>query len=116
MRVNQAVLLQDKIEDEAYLKVLRDELEEFGLRHGPLDFVLFQAGVDVLASDRLGRLSLTLEGVKQRDKLVYDFVKSQGGRMISFCGGGYHEKGNKADLQNVVAAHVQQIHEMSKHF
>ena len=51
--------------DEAYLAALRTLLARV-IAHGP-DIVFYQSGVDPLASDTLGRLALSLEGLRQRD-------------------------------------------------
>lgn len=62
----------------------RLKLEEF-------DLVLYQAGVDPLASDRLGRLSLTREGLDQRNTMVFEKLHSVALPTVVFMGGGYAE-------------------------
>lgn len=114
--LGKSVLLEDRLQDDAYLEVLERELQLFVRAHGKFDFILYQAGVDVLEGDKLGRLGLTLNGLKRRDAMVYALAKSMGARCLSFCGGGYFEKDDKIGLENVVAAHVQQILEMRNAF
>lgn len=65
------------------------------------DFVHFQSGVDVLATDKLGRLSLTLEGCFQRDAFVLNTMKQHGIPVVCTMGGGYSE-----DLEQIVEAHA----------
>jgi acetoin utilization deacetylase AcuC-like enzyme len=51
--------------------------------------IFYQSGVDTLAGDRLGRLALTLDGLKQRDRLVLE--ASRGIPLVITLGGGYAE-------------------------
>jgi len=55
------------------------------------DFVVFQSGVDTLATDTLGRLSLTLEGLRERDRLVLESVRAAGVPLLITLGGGYSQ-------------------------
>ena len=51
------------------------------------EVVFYQSGVDALAGDRLGRLALTLDGLKQRDRLVLE--ASRAIPLVITLGGGY---------------------------
>lgn len=53
------------------------------------DLIIFQAGVDVLDDDRLGRMALSQKGVKRRNELVYKFASDLGIPMVICMGGGY---------------------------
>ena len=53
------------------------------------DLVFFQAGVDGLASDALGLLKLSREGMKKRNEKVFQWRKNIGLPMSIFMGGGY---------------------------
>jgi acetoin utilization deacetylase AcuC-like enzyme len=75
--------------DEEYLRVLKAALPRVW-EFRP-DFVFYQAGVDGLASDRLGRLRLSLEGLKERDRLVMRGVRELGVPFVITLGGGYSE-------------------------
>jgi acetoin utilization deacetylase AcuC-like enzyme len=55
------------------------------------DIVFFQAGVDALATDKLGRLSLSQEGMRNRDQLVISQARDQGVPLVITLGGGYSE-------------------------
>ena len=81
------VALPDGMEDEAYLRRLDEVLPAiFAFRP---DIVFYQSGVDPLASDVLGRLSLTPRGLIERDKMVLAAVRSYGAPLVLTSGGGY---------------------------
>jgi acetoin utilization deacetylase AcuC-like enzyme len=73
--------------DEAYLAALDRWLPE-ALAFDP-DLVLFQGGVDPLAVDKLGHLSLTREGLAGRNARVLDAVEGLGVPVVVLMGGGY---------------------------
>jgi acetoin utilization deacetylase AcuC-like enzyme len=81
------VAFPDGSGDEEYLSRLKETLPLVG------DFrpemLLYQAGVDGLAGDRLGRLSLSLDGLKERDRLVLEFAHGSGIPTVVTLGGGY---------------------------
>ncbi len=81
------VALPDGTGDEDYLRALSDHLPAvFEFRP---DFVLYQAGVDPLAEDRLGRLALTYNGLIRRDRAVLHACKGHGIPVSMAIGGGY---------------------------
>ena len=73
--------------DEDFLAVV-DEALQVGLRYRP-DLLLFQAGVDGLEADALGRLSLTRRGMQQRNQKVFDACLAARIPCVVFMGGGY---------------------------
>ena len=83
------VELEDGLGDEAYLALLGPALQRVW------DFapqiVFFQAGVDGLATDRLGRLTLTMEGLLERDRLVIGAARQQAIPLVITIGGGYSD-------------------------
>lgn len=84
---NLDVALPDGTEDEDYLRALDDALPAaFDFRP---DIVLFQAGVDPLKEDRLGRLSLSQEGLYARDEMVLTACRAAGVPVSMAIGGGY---------------------------
>lgn len=83
--------LPDRIEDSAYLKVLDDALPKLLERAEP-DFIFYQSGVDVLASDKLGKMALTIDGCRQRDKKVLELCKNNRIPVVVSMGGGYSER------------------------
>ena len=65
------VALADGTGDDDYLELLRSHLDEVLNRHQP-DFVFYLAGADPFEGDRLGRLKLTIDGLRTRDEIVLD--------------------------------------------
>lgn len=86
-------------EDEEYLKTLADTLPRLLHQHQP-ELVFFQAGVDVLATDKLGKLSLTKEGCLRRDRLVFKSCADFGVPVATCMGGGYSVR-----MADIVDAH-----------
>ena len=74
-------------EDEEYLQILDDVLSK--LSEMKFDLIFFQAGVDGLASDALGLLNLSRQGLNQRNLKVFEWRQSLGLPMVIFMGGGY---------------------------
>ncbi len=93
--------LADGVEDGFYLKVLRENLNLLMDEVQP-DFAFFNAGVDVLATDKLGKLSLTMHGCGQRDKLVFEICKKSNVPLVVSMGGGYSTR-----VATIVEAHAQ---------
>lgn len=79
--------LPDGTSDADYLRTLSEHLPAvFAFRP---DFIFYQAGVDPLAEDRLGRLALTHDGLARRDRTVLHACKSHGIPVSMAIGGGY---------------------------
>lgn len=91
--------LPDKTEDEYYLFTLKNVLPRL-LDEVQPDFVFYLSGVDVLATDKLGRLSLSLAGCKERDNIVFTLCKENGLPVAVSMGGGYSER-----IADIVDAH-----------
>jgi acetoin utilization deacetylase AcuC-like enzyme len=87
------VELEDNLEDEAYLKTLKFYLNE--LNNENFDFIFYIAGVDIHFNDRLGKLKISDEGVKQRDELVIENFSSKKIPICGVLGGGYNKDFNK---------------------
>ncbi|SMD45188.1 Acetoin utilization deacetylase AcuC [Aquiflexum balticum DSM 16537] len=92
--------LPDKIDDAAYLKLLKENLHFIVEIFHP-DFMIFQSGVDVLESDKLGRLGLSIDGCKKRDKIVMELAKTNDIPIMCCMGGGYSER-----LTHIIEAHA----------
>jgi acetoin utilization deacetylase AcuC-like enzyme len=92
--------LPDGTGDEAYLATLAANLPSV-LDSARADLVLYQAGVDPLAQDVLGRLSLTHQGLRARDRLVLATVSDRGLPVVLTLGGGYAKP-----IEDTVLAHV----------
>jgi acetoin utilization deacetylase AcuC-like enzyme len=91
--------LADGCEDGAYLRALDPALERVAA-HRP-ELLLYQAGVDGLAGDRLGRLALTHDGLARRDARVYALAARLGVPLVVTLGGGYGR-----DIDATIAAHA----------
>ena len=81
--------LSDKTGDAEYLAILQRELPAV-FEFQP-QFVYFQAGVDGLGTDRLGRLALTHAGLNQRDRMVLKACKERRIPVVITIGGGYSD-------------------------
>jgi acetoin utilization deacetylase AcuC-like enzyme len=93
------IALPDKITDDAYLTILKETLPRLIDEVQP-DHIFFQSGVDVLATDKLGKLSLSREGCKERDRHVLNISKQNKIPVTISLGGGYSES-----IIDIVEAH-----------
>jgi acetoin utilization deacetylase AcuC-like enzyme len=82
------VELPDGCGDEQYLELLEAHLPDV-LAEARAQLVFFQAGVDPLEADHLGRLKLTLEGLRRRDRMVLMAARSLELPVVVTLGGGY---------------------------
>lgn len=82
------VALPDGTGDDAYLAALNATLVPMIDRFAP-DLLLYQAGVDPFAGDRLGRLALTQDGLDRRDTMIAHLAIDRGVPLASTLGGGY---------------------------
>lgn len=92
--------LEDGTGDAEYLEKLTFYLKDLFSRINP-DFVFFQSGVDVLSTDKLGRLGLSIKGCLVRDEKVFDTCRSANVPVAVSMGGGYSK-----DLKTIVEAHA----------
>jgi len=91
--------LHDGTTGETYLSILKDTLPKLIAQQKP-DFIFYLSGVDVLATDKLGKLSLTINECKARDRFVLEqCLKHQIPVQVSM-GGGY-----SPDIRDIVEAH-----------
>ena len=82
------VELDDAAEDDAVLAALDAHVPAALDRHRP-DLVYYQAGVDALHTDRLGRLRMTHAGLDARDRRVFMWLQQRGLPVCVLLGGGY---------------------------
>ncbi|WP_370225938.1 histone deacetylase [Mesoflavibacter sp.] len=92
--------LDNNVGDSEYLSILKKVLPQLIEKEQP-DFIYYLSGVDVIATDKLGKLSLTIEGCKQRDQFVLETCKSQNIPVMCSMGGGY-----SPDIKIIVSAHA----------
>ena len=89
--------------DDPYLDTLSRSLPSLLERFSP-DLILYQAGVDVLAGDRFGKLALTMEGVGERDRRVFELARAAGLPLVITLGGGYSPR-----IDRIAEAHCQTV-------
>jgi len=92
--------LDDGTEDDIYLSLLSKNLEELIPKVKP-DLIFFQSGVDILNTDKLGRLGVTIAGCKERDRIVFETSHKNNIPIVFNMGGGYSEK-----LTSIIEAHA----------
>lgn len=93
------IALPNGTNDEEFLSILSEQLPRIIQKQHP-DFVFYLSGVDVLESDRLGKLSLSKQACKQRDQLVFELCTKHSLPVQVSMGGGYSE-----DVKIIVEAH-----------
>ncbi len=102
--------LIDGVDDNVYLEALDENLTAV-LESADPDLVLYQAGVDVLADDTLGRLNLTLSGIGQRDAMVFEASQRRGIAVAVTLGGGYSNP-----ISKTVDAHCETYRQAKRFF
>lgn len=97
------VPLDNDCNDQEYIEALDIALSQVLTRFDP-DFVIYVAGADPYENDRLGKLSLSKAGLKQRDERVFEFCKRQGVPTTVSMAGGYAN-----DIEDIVDIHLQTV-------
>lgn len=92
--------LRDGMQNDEYLALVRDALPKL-IEQGRPDIVFYNAGVDPHEEDRLGRLSLTDEGLRERDDFVIHTVRAHNIPLACVIGGGYMR-----DIDRLAARHA----------
>jgi len=100
------VELPDGCDDADYLALLQRHLEPT-LDHAAADLVFYLAGADPYAGDRLGRLKLSMVGLRRRDRLVFEACERRGLPVVMTLAGGYAR-----DLEDVVTIHFNTLREL----
>lgn len=92
--------LPDGTGDAAYLQTLGESIDRIFERFDP-DLVFYLGGIDPLETDHFGRLSLTLDGLKERDRMVIETVAERDKPLVLTLSGGY-----APTLRQTVEAHA----------
>ena len=92
--------LDNETEDALYLSILKETLPKLIKIQQP-DFIYYLCGVDVIKTDKLGKLSLTIEGCKERDRFVLQTCKDHNIPVMCSMGGGY-----SPDIKIIIDAHA----------
>ena len=93
------VELEDGTDDKTYMDLLRETLPPL-LESVKPDFAFFLSGVDILETDKFGKLKVTIEGCLQRDEFVFRLLKDAGVPVTVAMGGGY-----SPHIKTIVTAH-----------
>lgn len=96
--------LDKHLTDIEYLKQVQQTFEAAVLSFKP-DFIFYDAGIDIHQDDDLGLLSVTTEGVKARDKFIFNAAKRLDIPVAAVIGGGYQR-----DIAALSQVHLQLIH------
>ena len=96
MKSSLDINLPDKCEDTMYLSLLHDNLykslEICKNNWGKYpDIVFYLAGVDIVVGDKLGRVSVTRNGLKRREKMVLEFCEEIDVPIVLLTAGGYQK-------------------------
>jgi acetoin utilization deacetylase AcuC-like enzyme len=102
-RSNLDIGLHEGARDAEYLEALEGALHRMLERFAP-EFIVYLAGADVHAGDRLGRLKVSTEGLVHRDKRVFDFAEQLGIPIAVAMAGGYGH-----DIDQTVAVHFNTV-------
>jgi len=92
--------VDDGIEDEDYLALLKAHLPKL-IREVKPDLILYLAGVDIISTDKLGRLGVTREGCKHRDRFVFEQAIAHKVPVAVSMGGGY-----SVQIKDIIEAHA----------
>ena len=87
------VELEDNLEDQNYIKILKHNLTELNKEN--FDYIFYIAGVDIHFNDRLGKLKISDEGIRLRDELVIENFFSKRIPICGVLGGGYNKDFHK---------------------
>lgn len=93
-------MLKKGTTDQEYLSVLKDTIARI-LKDSKPDFIFYLCGVDILETDKLGTLSLSLDGCRKRDELVLESCHQFQISVQCSMGGGY-----SPDIKKIVEAHA----------
>lgn len=92
--------LEEGITDATYLEILASNLHNIIIEQAP-DFIFYQAGVDILHTDKMGKLKCTLKGCASRDRLVFEMAHQWGIPVQCSMGGGY-----SSNISDILEAHT----------
>ncbi len=94
------IALENDTDDDTYLNLLYETLPKLITQEQP-DFIYYLCGVDVIATDKLGKLGMSIEGCKARDRFVLETCNTNNIPVMCSMGGGY-----SPDIKTIVEAHA----------
>lgn len=86
--------LEPYTSDEKYLNLLRKYIKE-ALETKKPDIIIYAAGSDIYEKDQLGQLKISKEGIKMRDKIMFDSAQKYDIPIVMLLAGGYHQEGGE---------------------
>ena len=86
--------------DKTYIEILEEVLPKL-LKTVKPDFIFYLSGVDILKSDRLGRLGVSIQGCKERDQMVLKHCREEDIAVQCSMGGGYSK-----EIKLIIEAHA----------
>lgn len=93
------IALPTGTKDEEYLTILKETLPKL-IDHQKPDFAFFISGVDILETDKLGHLKVSIAGCRQRDEIVFEQCQKHQIPVVVSMGGGYSPR-----IADIVEAH-----------
>ncbi len=97
---NLDIALENNTNDDLYLSILKETLPKLIQNQKP-DFIFYLSGVDILATDKLGKLACTIDGCKKRDEIVLTLCKKLEIPVQVSMGGGY-----SPEIKTIIEAHA----------
>ncbi len=97
---NLDIALENDTNDDRFLTTLKAHLPQLINKLQP-DFIFYLSGVDILATDKLGKLGCSIQGCKNRDEYVLNLCKSHNIPVEVSMGGGYSK-----DIKHIIEAHA----------
>lgn len=94
------IAFEDNTSDEDFLKTISTIIPKLIEQQKP-EFIFYLAGVDILASDKLGKLGCTVEGCKRRDEIVFKNCNQYEIPVQVSMGGGY-----SPEIKTIIEAHT----------
>ena len=94
------IAFEDNTSDEDFLKTISEIIPKLIEEQKP-DFIFYLAGVDILASDKLGKLGCSVDGCKKRDEIVFQNCERYQIPVQVSMGGGY-----SPEIKTIIEAHA----------
>ena len=94
------IAFEDGTNDDEFLKTIRKAIPKLIETQKP-DFIFYLAGVDILSTDKLGKLGCSIEGCKKRDETVFELCAKYQIPVQVSMGGGY-----SPDIKTIIEAHA----------
>ena len=94
------VPLEDGVDDKTYIYELDKHLDQILSNFNP-EFLFFQSGVDIIETDKLGRMNVSIKGCLQRDEVIFRLARELNVPIVSSMGGGYSK-----EIKYIIEAHA----------